>query len=262
MGVARGGELGQDALWDPPPLSCKSTHGECANTLGSGLSPQPHSPCLTLAFCWVGISVLGAMHWLAGGSCNTDDNPPHSKGLLCHPHQCTCCHLADSLPLLSLLVLKADGRLQTTYPQLCSGLAEVPSPSPGAGPASVGSGRWWREEASPAGPRGRDSSGQMCRQGRRDRGSFSFPPCRWRRAWKQCWAAGLWGAQGASPKPFGKNKLFAPSLGRQEHLCWHPSLGWGVLGARSVSSASWVLGLRNLTIYLKGRQSLLGPFPG
>lgn len=45
----------------------------------------------------------------------------------------------------------------------------------------------------------------------------------------------------SQPKAFGKNKLFAPSLGRQEHLCWHSSLGcvggkeciFGFLGVRA-----------------------------
>lgn len=119
---------------DPPPLSLKTAHRERANTLQSYPPQVSPSPCLSLAFCCVGISVLGATHQLAAGSCNVNDSPPHSQGPPCPPsHRCRCCHL----PLLSLLVLKAPSRLQTTHPELCPGLAEASSSSLGAGPTSV-----------------------------------------------------------------------------------------------------------------------------
>lgn len=74
--------------------------------------------------------------------------------------------------------------------------------------------------------------------------------------------AGLQDCGGHGPEPSGKNKLFAPSSGRQEHLCWRPALAWSTSGKKRASLSSWGLDLKDLTIHLLGSQSLLGPFPG
>lgn len=157
----------------------------------------------------MGISVLGATHQPAAGSYNVDDSLPHSKGLLCPPHRCRCCHLGNSLPLFP-----QSGR----WSCICQAW-EV-----------IGKGSWlcWSQRE-----RQQQSDEQTGREGKRgrDTGSFSFPPCRWRRAWKQCWAAGLWGAQGASPEPSGKNKLFSQSR-RAGTSVLAPSTGLGHTGGK------------------------------
>ena len=70
------------------------------------------------------------------------------------------------------------------------------------------------------------------------------------------------GGTRSQPRAFWQKQTLCTRSRRTEHLCRHPVLGWDMLGARKATLASWGLGLKDLTIYLLGSQSLLGPFPG
>lgn len=71
------------------------------------------------------------------------------------------------------------------------------------------------------------------------------------------------GGTRSQPRAFWQKQTICTQSRRAETSVLAPSAGLGhVGGARRASLASWGLGLKDLTIYLLGSQSLLGPFPG